>query len=841
MYELDRLIYPWTIAGADATTRAIEEEIPEGSNNLTRAAFGTDATTRWCLLRPLVSTTAGASAPSPVSNAGWNIPPGRLNTPGYKRKIEAGEWRIDTLISMAALDTSQVYAVHAYAYKRDEAGVLALIGEGRSAVDVGHTNVGVHTITMTVEEVSLYFGETIQVEFWVQGRGGGTTGTEAQTVTFWLGTPVLSTERLAPEGISNLINLTGAVTDIDEDPDAPDAAWLTRTASGANTGVTTSWPTPSVAPAGLQEHRVRLRAPDGPALVSVSVFLQGPPPNVAFARRDVLVTSPVGEVVSVLWNSALLVGDPTGSLVTVQTFSRAIAHEVGAIEWNVGTEPAANYTAGIELPSAILIEPLPVPLGETYLEGERIYRTRGSLSIETAVGERSTASMEFYDPDGTLSVVEGMEVQVKLKSEGTFKDEFRGVITDIKYTKPGVGADVPGIVWGVDCVDWHYYADKRLGAGAYVGQTAGFIVTDLFTKYLAAEGITLGTVQAGPVIVAIVFNYVPVSDCIDQLAELSGFWWVIDENKVLHFAAKTAVPAPWAVGYADCTRKPLISARRANPKYRNRQYMRGGYALTDAQVERFKGDGEQESFTVGYPLGRVPTITVNGSAKTVGIKGLGNVANWYWSKGDATVTQDSGQTRLTATDTLEVTYQGLVSMISLSEDTGEVQARQAIEGGTGYVEVVTDDPQIDSREIAFQRGAALLARYGALGRTIRFQTVRPGLRPGQVLTVNFPRHRFDGTAMLITTVSVDGDIDATYTVTAAEGPFAGSWQRIFGSFEDRTGELVDLGSTAIEQVVTILVTSAEGWVWAEGMAPVKVFPCTMPSPTLFPSATLYPC
>jgi hypothetical protein len=71
--------------------------------------------------------------------------------------------------------------------------------------------------------------------------------------------PTPSTDRIAPDTIATQTNLTGSVTDIDDDPDSPDANWLT--ASGSST-LRTTFSTPSSNPvtgAGLQEFRVLLR------------------------------------------------------------------------------------------------------------------------------------------------------------------------------------------------------------------------------------------------------------------------------------------------------------------------------------------------------------------------------------------------------------------------------------------------------------------------------------------------------------------------------------------------------------------------------------------------------
>jgi hypothetical protein len=69
-------------------------------------------------------------------------------------------------------------------------------------------------------------------------------------------------EALFPDSIVVETGLTGAVTVIDEDPDNPDANWITSTAATTATElrVTFTDPTgPPVPGAQLQEFRIRLR------------------------------------------------------------------------------------------------------------------------------------------------------------------------------------------------------------------------------------------------------------------------------------------------------------------------------------------------------------------------------------------------------------------------------------------------------------------------------------------------------------------------------------------------------------------------------------------------------
>ncbi len=363
-----------------------------------------------------------------------------------------------------------------------------------------------------------------------------------------------------------------------------------------------------------------------------------------------------------------------------------------------------------------------------------------------------------------------------------------------------------------------------------------------FDGSLAAET----PIQAGPTVKEAVVNYRPVSEALDALAEKAGFVWWIDAYKVLHFAERATYAAPWTATGADM-RQDSVTVEHANPQYRNRQYIKGGRDITDPQVEIKPGDGNSRSFTVGFPIAKVPTVEVsrNGgawTAQTVGIKGVDTGKQWYWSKGDPVLVQDDAEPVLGTADKVRITYQGEYDIVVLSEDYSAISDRQQVEGGgTGYVEDVADEPDTTTRDAAFQSANAKLKQYAQIGRRLKFRTRRSGLRPGQLLTVYLPEHKLDNVEMLIESVTVADEQGVIwYDVTAVEGPEQGSWSRMFKALATRGQAFVNQVNIGEGQTLVILQTFAESWPWAENVV-CNVFACPVPSTTLYPSATLMPC
>ena len=151
----------------------------------------------------------------------------------------------------------------------------------------------------------------------------------------------MSTERQAPDTIALGTNYTSpVVTDIDDDPDSPDANWLVWDGNG-NTACRVTFPTPSGNPSGTQTFRVQIRNDAAGSNItdwSLELWENGVQVSVLATGSD-----PAGVVVEGTWDAASL-GTADGSLVECALIqkkggggnaSKRKGIEVGAIEWNV--------------------------------------------------------------------------------------------------------------------------------------------------------------------------------------------------------------------------------------------------------------------------------------------------------------------------------------------------------------------------------------------------------------------------------------------------------------------------------------------------------------------------
>ena len=458
---------------------------------------------------------------------------------------------------------------------------------------------------------------------------------------------------------------------------------------------------------------------------------------------------------------------------------------------------------------------------------------RKSLLVDQRIEERSIAEFTVLDRTAANHYQKGQPVEI-YDPNATLV--FGGVIDTPDERREGAG-----LIHHIACADYHYLADKRIAAESYEDTLAGTIVADLRTKYLADEGITVGEIQDGPTIKQAVVNYVRVSEAFDALAEKANFVWYIDELKKLYFIDRATNAALWTADIDDptCFIRDSVSLSKGNPLYRNRQYIRGGRALTDEQTENRTGDGNQKSFVVGFPIAKVPTIKENTVEKSVGIKGLDTGKDWYWSKGDIVLTAEVAPADGVA---IQFIYTGEFNIIALSSDEAGIIDRQDVEGGgTGYVDDIAEDTDASSLEAAFQTAAKKLQKFGVMGRKFTYQTHRSGLKPGQLQPVNYPPLNLNNAEMLIEAVKIraEGKL-LTYEVTAIEGPEMGSWSRLFQQLAEARKTAIDKLNVGEESILIILVEKSEEWGWQESVD-VTVFACPVPSTTLYPQTTLYPC
>lgn len=286
-------------------------------------------------------------------------------------------------------------------------------------------------------------------------------------------------------------------------------------------------------------------------------------------------------------------------------------------------------------------------------------------------------------------------------------------------------------------------------------------------------------------------------------------WWNIRADKSVAFRQRDAMPSPWILDSSNIgtyTGQPQGDILIQNLKlttsgdlYRNRQILTN---VTDTGIfsERRTGDGSTRTWNVSNPIVAPPTITLNGQAVTIGVKGVDTGKQFYYQLNSTTITQDSSQVILEKDiDTLAISYTGsfIIDVVRDNATAGTFagttsqQEMAAIDHTSGMVENIIDASSLGLNKAAAQAyGDQLLQQYGVTGaRTLTFDTLRPSLAPGQQLTAYVPEEQCVKGQFLIVAVNMRASIAPTvpggvlywYSISATEGAALGSPWKLLSS------------------------------------------------------------
>ncbi len=438
---------------------------------------------------------------------------------------------------------------------------------------------------------------------------------------------------------------------------------------------------------------------------------------------------------------------------------------------------------------------MPAPAFTLEIGGEDVtaFLVADSLEKEGNASSRGVMAFTLVDPAGEYSPETGAEVELFDENDvllfgGTIEEPAETLVT-----KRGIGKRID-----VTAVGFTQLGDRFLVAELFEAQTCGAIVESLRDEYLAAEGVTAGVIEDGP-IVTIPFNYRTVKECLEELAEQAGgFVAFIDKDKQLHFRSRAAVAAPVTLETGSVKNIVSIRVRRPRSGYRNRQYLRAGLDKTASRTEHFKGDGTNKVVTVSFPVSEVPSVTVGGVSKTVGIKGVTTGKDWYWNRGERVLSQDDAAAAVTNGTAIAITYVGEYPLIVMGQDDLEISARAAVEGGSGVYEAIETDEAVDTGTLAIAKVLARL-KQGRLVERLEVVTYERGFEEGQIATVVVPELGINGEYLIETAVSrFENDVVWMTRLELLGGDTLGGWVNFFrkmtreGKYVVRENEVLQL-------------------------------------------------
>lgn len=429
-------------------------------------------------------------------------------------------------------------------------------------------------------------------------------------------------------------------------------------------------------------------------------------------------------------------------------------------------------------------------VGATYtvlLGGVPVDAIAGSLDFTNQIGQRSQGRVSVWSGAG-VSYDYGTAVSVV---SNTGQTVYTGFVVEDAITLAGWTPKT--LQHDLTIVDNHYLADKRLASATFLNEVAGVIVRVLWQDYLAAEGVIYDAskVANGVWVPEFVCNYEPVSTQLDNLAAMSGYWWQIDQNRVLWFQPYGAVGGMTIDG-TTIDQMQNFQVTIGNKDYRNRQYGVGGTDHTTVLTENFIGDSLRRTWTLRYPVsslsghdaktGLTKGIYLNGVLQTnVAPKSDGQNTEWGYAIADAVIAQWSSFPVLTSGDNLQVIYEGEYPVVALAQSKAEIAKQRVKEGiGTGFVEARYSNRKVHTLSAMFTMAQAQLGYYGQTMRQIQFSTRVSGIVQGQTLNVNLPDFSLNSVAMLVESVEITDSVDAIniwYVVSCVGSPYSpAQWQ-----------------------------------------------------------------
>lgn len=295
----------------------------------------------------------------------------------------------------------------------------------------------------------------------------------------------------------------------------------------------------------------------------------------------------------------------------------------------------------------------------------------------------------------------------------------------------------------IECADFTRDIDHKLVITSFEGQNVANIITTIANTYFPAS-IALD-IQCSTVIDYIAFNYELPSECLQQLADLTGYDWYVDYDRVLHFFSKTANNAPWNL--SDTGGKYIYESLRLHrdiTPVRNTVYVRGGEFKGDTFTVSVVGDGTQRVFGTQYRFSNLQ-VTVTGVSKAVGVDYLDEETEF-----DLLYNFQEKLVRFRADriprngSTVKIFGNPWLPVLIKIDNKGSIGDFAELEGqGMGEYEYRIIDKSIKNKEGARQRANAELLAYASTLVEGEFETYENDLRTGQRIQVQSDLRNLD--------------------------------------------------------------------------------------------------
>lgn len=408
------------------------------------------------------------------------------------------------------------------------------------------------------------------------------------------------------------------------------------------------------------------------------------------------------------------------------------------------------------------------------------YVDQESMRISSSVTVMSsTSSLSVMIPGQAVPRPKaGMEIAV----ESLNGVEFGGHVVQVDETQT-----VPNqLDYKLTCRDYSWLLNRHVAFNEFAADTYTYdqIVRQLVNQYAAADGFTAAGVQASYEAVYTRFDYQPVADSINQLAQQIAWAFYVDyQRDVFFYDGTTTLPSPLAANtllvdtattvpdsygvygqlgvYGDLKISEDVS------QLRNRIFLYGQNVTSTAFItETFAGDGQTATFGLSYPpsqdLVNNVIVTVGGAlyiCMTDLVDGMPTATAQDY-KAYVNFTQQTVRFNVAppAGVNVVVKYKPQIPIVlTVPSPTSAAAIAEIVQGTDGYFEYAISDPTLTGETIGPSQARAdeQIVKYGLPHISGSFTSFLHGWRAGQYFLVTSSR-RFDGqfssTPMYVTKV-----------------------------------------------------------------------------------------
>lgn len=362
----------------------------------------------------------------------------------------------------------------------------------------------------------------------------------------------------------------------------------------------------------------------------------------------------------------------------------------------------------------------------------------GSLTKKEAIGQLVTACSFAMNKYGDRDYLPAVGDRVEI-----FDDDdnyiFSGSISGV--TKSTIGSDV--LRYDLEWLGDAYLLETRARVvERYFNTTGNAIIADLLSKY--APDFNDDFVDADFEVSSMTFNRVTLKDALQKLAKFSNYIFYVGYEKDLHFMPKFTEPAPFSLSTDSANYiYDSLSSVEDFTQIRNSVFVEGGTFMADPRTESFFGIEDQLVYPHASKFSNLPTVEVEGTPVTVGVDYLSAEDDFdcFWNYNEKYV-RFKVSTAPGIGDRVDITGTPLYPLIFQVQD---VSSMAALGGGTlGIREYAIKDQTIKTPDEAEQRAVAELEAYSAKITDGTFATNTPGLRTGQIISIDCPEKEISG-------------------------------------------------------------------------------------------------